>query len=83
MNPAKINEFTPTNGRKREAAKSRVRTRRWKTGLALGVMAGLAVSQQVQAAVASRTAGKTPVKVFILAGQSNMEGYGGIQTMDE
>jgi hypothetical protein len=28
-------------------------------------------------------AGKTPIKVFILAGQSNMEGYGGINSIDE
>ena len=28
-------------------------------------------------------ADQAPVKVFILAGQSNMEGYGGIRTLDE
>jgi alpha-galactosidase len=34
-------------------------------------------------AVPRERAGKTPIKVFILAGQSNMEGYGGINTIDE
>lgn len=36
-----------------------------------------------KAAVARETAGRSPVKVFILAGQSNMEGYGGVNTLDE
>lgn len=83
MNPAKNNTVTSTSGRNRQAAIGHVMTPRWKTRLALGVMAALVVSQQVEAAAASTTAGQTPVKVFILAGQSNMEGYGGIQTIDE
>jgi hypothetical protein len=36
-----------------------------------------------KAAVPRESAGRSPVKVFILAGQSNMEGYGGINTLDE
>lgn len=35
------------------------------------------------AATIPPAAGRSPIKVFILAGQSNMEGYGGIQTLDE
>jgi hypothetical protein len=62
---------------------SDVMTTRWKTGLALCLVAGLVVCQQAEAAVASGTAGKPAVKVFILAGQSNMEGYGGLKTIEE
>lgn len=83
MDSAENTKITSTSGRKRQAATSRVMTRRWKAGLVLYLMPALAVSPQVEAAVASRPAGQTPVKVFILAGQSNMEGYGGIQTIDE
>lgn len=57
-------------------------------GLILGMLAGLATGrltagQQTGDGVAPKHAGKSPVKVFILAGQSNMEGYGGIRTIDE
>lgn len=47
-----------------------------------GIWAMLAIVP-LQAATNSRTSGQHYVKVFILAGQSNMEGYGGIQTLDE
>ena len=36
-----------------------------------------------KATVPREVAGRSPVRVFILAGQSNMEGYGGINTLDE
>ncbi|MFI5378532.1 MAG: sialate O-acetylesterase [Tepidisphaerales bacterium] len=57
-------------------------------GLILGVVVGLvmgrsAAGQQVAGKDVSKPTGKSPVKVFILAGQSNMEGYGGITTIDE
>src|SRR4051794_25636190 len=45
-----------------------------------------AVALMLLAAMAtpvSRATDKAAIKVFILAGQSNMEGYGGIQTLDE
>jgi alpha-galactosidase len=35
------------------------------------------------AALSTFAADKGPVKVFILAGQSNMEGHGGVRTLDE
>ncbi len=74
MYPAKSNRFLSLNS---------VLTASWKPGLALWALAGLVISQQVEVAAASRGAAKPPVKVFILAGQSNMEGYGGIKTTDE
>jgi alpha-galactosidase len=48
----------------------------------------MAVSQPVCAGPAgdgsaARQANEGPVRVFILAGQSNMEGHGGIRTLDE
>jgi len=57
-------------------------------GLILGAVVALATGrpaagQPAGDAGAPKQAGKGPVKVFILAGQSNMEGYGGIKTIDE
>jgi len=58
-----------------------------RAGLIVGAVA--AISLVANAAMAQRTgAGKPqedfkgPVKVFILAGQSNMEGHGGVRTLD-
>jgi hypothetical protein len=47
-----------------------------------GVWAMLTI-EPMYAASDSQASSKHYVKVFILAGQSNMEGYGGIQTLDE
>ena len=57
-------------------------------GLILGAGVALATGlpaagQQTADAGGPKQVGKGPVKVFILAGQSNMEGYGGIRTIDE
>lgn len=46
------------------------------TLMALSLIANLLTAQAAET-------GPGPVKVFILAGQSNMEGYGGINTLDE
>lgn len=51
--------------------------------LALGAVAVLVASQPLRSAPVPQPAEEPPIKVFLLAGQSNMEGYGGIQTLDE
>lgn len=50
--------------------------------VSLAWAANTALAQQVDAK-ASRQPFKGPVKVFILAGQSNMEGHGGVKTLDQ
>ena len=53
-------------------------------GVVVGLAGGLsAAAQQAGGASSPKQPGKSPVKVFILAGQSNMEGCGGIRTIDE
>jgi Carbohydrate esterase, sialic acid-specific acetylesterase len=52
-------------------------------GLVVGALAMMLASPAMMATTISQPADKAPIKVFILAGQSNMEGYGGIQTLDE
>jgi hypothetical protein len=49
----------------------------------LTLVAWPVLAQESDPAKALKQPGKGPVKVFILAGQSNMEGYGGIKTLDE
>jgi hypothetical protein len=46
----------------------------WMTNTVLAQQTGADKSQQKF---------KGPVKVFILAGQSNMEGHGGVKTLDQ
>jgi len=48
----------------------------------LSWMAHVAMAQDVNAAKPQAKL-KGPVKVFILAGQSNMEGHAGVQTLDQ
>jgi hypothetical protein len=49
--------------------------------IALALLVSAALAQPVAAAEA-KPAGKGPVKVFILAGQSNMEGHAKVETFD-
>ena len=49
----------------------------------MGFAAGRSAAGEPADAVKAKPRFKGPVKVFILAGQSNMEGKGGIQTLDE
>lgn len=49
----------------------------------MGELVVAALAMMLTSPVVSQAADRAPVKVFILAGQSNMEGYGGIQTLDE
>ena len=49
--------------------------------VAMSLVANAAIAQQAEAGK-PRQAFKGPVKVFILAGQSNMEGHGGVKTLD-
>jgi hypothetical protein len=41
------------------------------------------VSTWLAVPLVAQAAAQRPVKVFVLAGQSNMEGYGGLQTIDD
>ena len=51
--------------------------------LTFGVLVGLAVGYSLAAAAGEvQKPFKGPLKVFILAGQSNMEGHGGVRTLD-
>jgi alpha-galactosidase len=49
---------------------------------ALAVFSHQALAQETGQGKSPKQAGNGPVKVFILAGQSNMEGHGGIRTID-
>ena len=49
--------------------------------VAMSLVAGAVLAQQAGAGK-PRQEFKGPVKVFILAGQSNMEGHAGVQTLD-
>ena len=53
-------------------------------GLMGGIVCGLLLWGQAQANPATEAgpAGKGPVKVFILAGQSNMDGQAAVRTID-
>ena len=53
------------------------------TAAALAVFSHQAVAQEAGAGKSPKQAGNGVVKVFILAGQSNMEGHGGIRTIDD
>lgn len=53
------------------------------TSKALALWAAVAFMSAGYATSAAQTSAKPSVKIFILAGQSNMEGYGGIQTLEE
>ena len=46
-------------------------------------VAAISSSMTKSATAEAQNKFKSPVQVFILAGQSNMEGLGGIQTLDE
>ena len=83
MNAAQNNTLASMSAWQRQVTMSDVLTARWRRRLARCVGAAFLVCQLVEASAASSTAAKPPVKVFILAGQSNMEGYGGIKTIDE
>jgi hypothetical protein len=50
---------------------------------ALVLLAQPAPVQAVAPVIPPKQAGKSPVKVFILAGQSNMEGYGALHELDK
>jgi len=52
------------------------------SAILLGAALGLAAGPRAGAAEAARPANKAPVKVFILAGQSNMEGHAKVETFD-
>jgi len=49
--------------------------------VAMSLMANAVMAQQAGAGKPQETL-KGPIKVFILAGQSNMEGHGGVMTLD-
>jgi len=49
--------------------------------VALSLMANAAAAEDTSV-VKPQNKFKGPVKVFILAGQSNMEGHGGVMTLD-
>jgi hypothetical protein len=51
--------------------------------IALAVLLPSVYSQPIDQPHPLQQAGKSPVKVFILAGQSNMEGYGAIHEVDK
>ena len=49
--------------------------------VAMSLVANAVMAQQAEAGKPQQEF-KGPVKVFILAGQSNMEGHGGVKTLD-
>ena len=51
--------------------------------VALAVLAQPVLAQQAGPSTPPKQAGKSPLKVLILAGQSNMEGYGAIAGLDK
>jgi hypothetical protein len=83
MNPTQKNKFKLLSAWRRKPTISPVIATTWKTGLTLCGLAALLATQPVAAATVSRAVSQPCLKVFILAGQSNMEGYGGLQTLDE
>lgn len=61
--------------------KTRTKRALFVAGLFLASMGNIASAQKAGAGVL-RAKFEGPIKVFILAGQSNMEGHGGVQTLD-